>query len=148
MLLAQDEVLPRKYDAYVASIARDNTAIVWPLELLIADSNSQESQKDQDILEREIRFLSHEKAVWHIKFHPKKPNVLATGANDGTVRVWDVYKPKGQEEIKRFKGGDNSLVHFVEFHPKNPDILVAVFDKRYTYDDPHWNIVMWDISQP
>lgn len=54
------------------------------------------------------QLLAHEKAVNSIDFHPSQ-NILASGSNDGTIRLWD---EKGRLTTTIETGGEVRSVHF------------------------------------
>jgi len=35
-------------------------------------------------------FIGHDKRVFHVIFNPLLPNIIASGSDDLTVRVWDI----------------------------------------------------------
>ncbi|AEA39031.1 TATA box-binding protein-associated factor chain TAFII 90 (nucleomorph) [Cryptomonas paramecium] len=75
-------------------------------------------------------FKGHKSYINVIKWHPYNLHI-ATGSDDGTVRVWDIKNPKTSVCYKKFKEN----VYNLEFSPNGFEICIS--GKKY--------IDIWDI---
>ena len=69
-------------------------------------------------------FQGHEGIVWDVAFHPSG-NMLATGGEDGTIRLWDLYgRPIGQPLT-----GHRAAVRSLTFSPDGQFIVSGSADR-------------------
>ena len=82
----------------------------------------------------------HNKIPCSLIFHPIQTNILASASSDGTIILWDLSKPKGQEYVYQLRVKKHRYKIPLTFHPTNPNIIF--FTLKYG------SIVAWDISKP
>ncbi len=99
-------------------------------------------QEMRDILARPdlLRLFSgHTDWVRSVAFHPDpERNLLASGSDDGTVRLWDLENPGGEPTIL---SGHTSSVYSVAFHPDPGRNLLASGSDDGT-------VRLWDLENP
>eukprot|EP00928_Gymnodinium_smaydae_P088571 TRINITY_DN72641_c0_g1_i1.p1 TRINITY_DN72641_c0_g1~~TRINITY_DN72641_c0_g1_i1.p1 ORF type:complete len:1241 (+),score=282.97 TRINITY_DN72641_c0_g1_i1:37-3759(+) len=67
----------------------------------------------------------HEARVFNLAFHPICPQMLASGSDDKTIRVWNWYSSHGgQRELRRLSG-HTAYVRGLLWHTELPHILFS-----------------------
>lgn len=79
--------------------------------------------------------ISTQEGVTAIAFHPSR-NMLVSGGENGTVRLWDMVSGKEEQVIKKYAGAVRSFV------PCRDGRLLA----SIIYTEPKVGIVLWDIT--
>ena len=74
--------------------------------------------------------------VFCVAFDPQKPNILASGSRDKTIKIWDVESGACQSTL----GGDKA-VHCVSFSPDG-DMLAAGHGEHYRAG----NVRLYDVQ--
>eukprot|EP00400_MALV-I_sp_L67-5_P000816 gene816-862_t len=70
-----------------------------------------------DMKKRKLEFESpagHSETIFDVAFNPSDPNMLATAAYDGFVKLWNVATAESQRELKT---GEDTLLYGVAFSP-------------------------------
>lgn len=69
-------------------------------------------------------FKGHEKRVFNVIFNTQIPNLIASGSDDLTIRLWDLSNTESSEAIKVLKGHTHN-VRAISFNPELPWCLVS-----------------------
>ena len=95
---------------------------------------------------------SHASQVRSVAFHPREPDILASGYKDGRVRIWDLsnYKNNGPDQEVLITG--TNRVYSIAFSPNGDYLATAgIFIKRKTDPDGQLGIrlvqhriVLWE----
>ncbi|CAA6671881.1 unnamed protein product [Spirodela intermedia] len=97
----------------------DGSISIWnPLRLISASSGEVE-----DALVS--RLEKHKGPVRGLEFCNLSPNLLASGADEGELCIWDLAKPSEPIHYPALKSGAQSEVSFVSWNPKFQPILAS-----------------------
>ena len=80
-----------------------------------------------------IVLLGHTARVWSVAFNPKK-EMLASGSDDRTIRLWDLSQTKEKPKVLK---GHNFWVGSVAFSPDGQQLASGSYDKT---------IRLWDLN--
>lgn len=87
-----------------------------------------------------IVLTGHKKAItcmdhqWNNSKH-EKSSILASGSEDGSIRLWDVRERATSKTIKCFLCDSSCSIESIKFHPKKSDLLYAASKNHIlTYD--------------
>ncbi|XP_055688177.1 WD repeat-containing protein 89 [Lutzomyia longipalpis] len=74
---------------------------------------------------------SHEDDITSIDFHPRDPNILATGSTDGLINVFDITKPT-EEDAMDYSLNTEKTVQKINWHSqeKGGDLLTCIMDSH------------------
>uniref|UniRef100_A0A1B0EZ63 WD repeat-containing protein 89 n=1 Tax=Lutzomyia longipalpis TaxID=7200 RepID=A0A1B0EZ63_LUTLO len=74
---------------------------------------------------------SHEDDITSIDFHPRDPNILATGSTDGLINVFDIAKPT-EEDAMDYSLNTEKTVQKINWHSqeKGGDLLTCIMDSH------------------
>eukprot|EP00405_Crypthecodinium_cohnii_P056845 CAMPEP_0206620410 /NCGR_PEP_ID=MMETSP0325_2-20121206/61586_1 /ASSEMBLY_ACC=CAM_ASM_000347 /TAXON_ID=2866 /ORGANISM="Crypthecodinium cohnii, Strain Seligo" /LENGTH=1243 /DNA_ID=CAMNT_0054143323 /DNA_START=54 /DNA_END=3781 /DNA_ORIENTATION=- len=75
-----------------------------------------------------LRKFAHPGAVIGVVWHPTQDNILATGCQDGSVRIWNTKEPNDRPQA--VLQGHTARVFNVAFHPICPDLLASGSDDQ------------------
>lgn len=67
---------------------------------------------------------SHSQDLTQVKFHPNKPNVLASGSTDGLINVFNVSETD-EDDALEYCINTESSVQTINWHAKNDDMEVG-----------------------
>lgn len=110
----------------IASGSSDNTIKIW---------NIKNNECICTLTGHGLNPLTKIKAeISSVSWHPKNPNLLASGAEDKTVKIWDITTQQCVCTLE----GHKSNVSSISWHPTNPDIIAS----------GSWDhtIKVWDIT--
>ena len=113
-------------------------------EILTSSGDSNCSLWDVNTAQRKALFSEHAADVMSISLNPDSPQVFGSGSCDGTVRIWDIRKPKPCTHT--FYGHDSD-VNAVEFFPNSHAISSASDDSTCRMFDMRTRgplAVFWD----
>ncbi|XP_063707661.1 coronin-1C-like isoform X3 [Culicoides brevitarsis] len=87
------------------------------------------------------KVIGHNGAVTDLKWNPFNDNMIASGSDDCTIRIWSI--PEGgltsnlTESVVELTGHKRKILH-IEWHPTASDVIISAgFDHL---------IIVWDIS--
>jgi protein transport protein SEC31 len=84
----------------------------------------------------------HKGSVLGLQFHPQQPNLLASGASDGEVLIWDLAdlkSPKANKPNPSGTGGKLHAITAVAWNRKIPHILASATESG--------DLPIWDLRQ-
>lgn len=87
-------------DALIATAATNGAVVVWNL------GKAGKSKQDQV-------FIDHKRTVNKVNFHPKEANLLLSGSQDGTMKLFDLRTDEGQLTFP----SNTESVRDVQFNP-------------------------------
>jgi WD40 repeat protein len=87
------------------------------------------------IFNRKERLIGHTKPIISIEFHPKHPEIMATGSVDGTAGVWWINHDYTAARLRKLKHRD--VVFCLAFHPQK--LLLASGSRDST-------VKLWEIA--
>ncbi|KAG0496695.1 hypothetical protein HPP92_001386 [Vanilla planifolia] len=112
----------------------DGTISVWnPLKLI--------GSKDFDVA-FVARLEKHTGPVRGLEFNPHEPKLLASGADEGELCIWDLEKPPEPKlfpSLRSAGSGAQTEISFVSWNPKFQHILASTSYNGIT--------VVWDLRQ-
>ncbi|KAJ0977981.1 hypothetical protein J5N97_013455 [Dioscorea zingiberensis] len=118
----------------VAGGLGDGSIGVWnPLNLI------SENTQDNAFL---VKLEKHTGPVRGLEFNPISPNLLASGADEGELCIWDLVKPPEPDlfpSLKSVGSGAQTEISFVSWNPKFQHILAST-----SYNGM---AVVWDLKQ-
>jgi WD40 repeat protein len=101
-----------KDDAQLASAPTNGSVVLW-------DINMKTKNKLCHLFENE-----HSRAVNKLSFHPREPNVLLSGSQDSTMKIFDT---RAKKSVQTYRAAD--CVRDVEFAPQfHENYFAACFD--------------------
>ncbi|XP_042462555.1 protein transport protein SEC31 homolog B-like [Zingiber officinale] len=112
----------------------DGSICVWNPRKLI----SPEEQNDAFV----AKLNMHVGSVYGLEFSTLSPNLLASGADEGKLCIWDLANPSKPDHFPSLKGvgsGAQTEVSFVSWNPKFQHILLSTSYNGIT--------VIWDLRQ-
>ncbi|XP_064455618.1 GATOR2 complex protein WDR24-like isoform X2 [Ornithodoros turicata] len=109
-------------DHILATAATNGAVVTWNL--------NKSSRSKQDMV-----FQDHKRTVNKVCFHPTEPNILLSGSQDGTMKIFDIRK---REAAATFLSSSES-VRDVQFCPHNSITFVAVQENG--------NVQIWDLRR-
>jgi WD40 repeat protein len=113
-----------KDDAQLASAPTNGSVVLW-------DINMKTKNKLALVFENE-----HLRAVNKLSFHPKEPNILLSGSQDSTMKIFDT---RAKKAVQTFRASD--CVRDVKFSPQfHEHYFAACFDSG--------SLQIWDRRYP
>jgi len=106
----------------LATAATNGAVVIWNLQ--------KSSKSKMDIL-----FQNHKRTVNKVSFHPSEANLLLTGSQDGTMKLFDLRK---REVINTFESHSES-VRDIKFSPFRESIFSSVQENG--------NVQIWDLRK-
>ena len=64
--------------------------------------------------------VDHESGVWTCKYHTENPNIVCSGSEDGSLRVWDA-----RATTSKYFGGHDDSIRACAWSPNGGDYLVS-----------------------
>ncbi|CAM0907138.1 unnamed protein product [Alopecurus aequalis] len=111
----------------------DGSVAVWnPLSMISSEGEAEDAMV--------ARLVKHNGAVTGLEFSELTPNRLASGANEGDVRIWDLKKPTAPEVFPPLKNVGSSAqaeITCLAWNPKFQHILASASSNGIT--------VVWDL---
>ncbi|KAH7676991.1 Ancestral coatomer element 1 Sec16/Sec31 domain-containing protein [Dioscorea alata] len=118
----------------VAGGLGDGTVNLWnPAKLISGDG------EDEALV---MKLEKHTGPVRGLEFNPNLSNLLASGADEGEVCVWDLTKPLDPQRLAPLKGvgsGAQTEISFVSWNPKVQSVLASTSYNGIT--------VVWDLRR-
>jgi len=99
--------------------------------MTLASTHGDHTVKIVDVLRSRVQTTleGHPRTPWTVKFHPFKPNIVASGCLGGQLRVWDTAESKGLYTV--------NLPHPVislSFHPDGTKLAAAAGTQLFIWN--------------
>lgn len=111
-------------------------------EVLIFDYTQHESQSTDTTCRPQIRCVGHDKEGYGLNWSPLVDGLLASGADDGKVCMWDIKSGTGKSStlhpLHTFVGHED-VVEDVAWHSHHKDVFGSVGDDK--------KLLIWDVRE-
>ncbi|KAM7457656.1 hypothetical protein BLSTO_01577 [Blastocystis sp. subtype 1] len=99
----------------------------------IASTHSDHSVRITNVLTGNTvaSLYGHLRTPWTVKWHPTKPNILASGCLGSKLIVWDIYKERA---FKFAFIGDNQSIDSIDFHPTQDILIATCYDSVFLWE--------------
>uniref|UniRef100_A0A7S2W0S9 F-box domain-containing protein n=1 Tax=Rhizochromulina marina TaxID=1034831 RepID=A0A7S2W0S9_9STRA len=103
----------------------------------LASTHGDHTVKIVDVVSSTVQATleGHPRTPWTVKFHPFKPNIVASGCLGGQLRVWDTTNPNGLHHV--------NLPHPVislSFHPDGTRLAAAAGTQLFIWEYSKGNL--------
>ena len=127
----------QKFDNLVkVNDVKFSTSSVYDFATGCGDGSIQLWDLRQPTVPRE-KVMAHGRHVNSIDWHPDRPNILASGGSDKTIKVWDMVSGRPFREMQAL-----ASVSQVQWHPTKPEQLAS------SCVEVDLSISVWDIRFP
>ena len=116
----------------VATAATNGAVIMWNLD---ASLSAPSAPRNRQLNLQESIYKEHTRSVNRVAWHPSENNLLVSGSQDGTIKMWD---RRQAESILTLKPNSES-VRDVQYCPTSQSRLAASFDNG--------TVQVWDVRK-
>lgn len=129
-----DTDFARFNDHIIASASEDTKVMIWQIP-----SNGPEGE---NITSPAVTLTGHGRKVGQVMFHPTADNVLASSSADLTVRLWDIEKGVGKQEVV----GHGEVIQSMSWNWNGNLLVTSCRDKKIRILDVRANKVVQEAN--